>query len=213
MQWLHSLGVPFQMLQVLGRWASLTIMKYLQSAPLAAVPEVAAAGLAQGRAALRQVDGWDFAQPSAAALEVWQLVVELTDSDVDREPRQPRVWKRRTTKEPRTSAAEEDSAGIGHVEVHGGSDSQGHDFASRANVVDLQREMVLIQEALSKFQCETTYIVQGRTRRHHLSGTPERANHPSAWATACGWRYGLSKFNGFRVCAVADVFSWRRRAR
>ncbi|OLP95639.1 putative aarF domain-containing protein kinase 1 [Symbiodinium microadriaticum] len=165
MQWLHSLGVPFQMLQVLGRWASLTIMKYLQSAPLAAVPEVAAAGLAQGRAALRQVDGWDFAQPSAAALEVWQLVVELTDSDVDREPRQPRVWKRRTTKEPRTSAAEEDSAGIGHVEVHGGSDSQGHDFASRANVVDLQREMVLIQEDIEHYNIDIDCVMTSRQPR------------------------------------------------
>ena len=48
-QWLHNLGVPLQMLQALGRWASLTILKYLQAAPLQIVPEVAATALAQGQ--------------------------------------------------------------------------------------------------------------------------------------------------------------------
>ena len=47
-QWLHKLGVPLQMLQVLGRWASLTILKYLQAAPLQIVPEVVATALARG---------------------------------------------------------------------------------------------------------------------------------------------------------------------
>ena len=58
---------------------------------------------------------------------------------------------------------------------------------------DLQREMVLIREALNKLQCEETFIVQGRTRRHHVIAIPERTNHPSQWSTRCGWKYGHGK--------------------
>ncbi|CAE7501758.1 unnamed protein product [Symbiodinium sp. CCMP2456] len=47
-QWLHNLGVPLQMLQILGRWSSMTILKYLQTAPLQVLPDVAANTLLQG---------------------------------------------------------------------------------------------------------------------------------------------------------------------
>ena len=47
-QWLHNVGVPMQMLQLLGRWASLTILRYLQAAPLQKLPETAAHALVHG---------------------------------------------------------------------------------------------------------------------------------------------------------------------
>ena len=76
----------------------------------------------------------------------------------------------------------------------GGWTTRSDQTASSANVEDLQREMVLIREALNKLQCEETFIVQGRTRRHHVIAIPERTNHPSQWSTRCGWKYGHGKF-------------------
>ena len=52
-QWLHNLGVPMQMLQLLGRWASLTTLRYVQAAPLQKLPETAAHALVHGSAPAR----------------------------------------------------------------------------------------------------------------------------------------------------------------
>ena len=57
-QWLHNLGVPMQMLQILGRWSSLTILKCLQNAPLQVLPEVAANALAAGPSGHQGPSAW-----------------------------------------------------------------------------------------------------------------------------------------------------------
>ena len=57
-QWLHTLGVPMPMLQVLGRWSSLTILRHLQSAPLQTLPETAARALTQGNPAAQREAPW-----------------------------------------------------------------------------------------------------------------------------------------------------------
>ena len=51
-----------------------------------------------------------------------------------------------------------------------------------------------MQSALEQLRDKETFIVQGRSRRHHVIAVPEKANPPTAWTTVCGWRYGLSQF-------------------
>ncbi|CAE7231732.1 Dnmt3b, partial [Symbiodinium microadriaticum] len=51
-----------------------------------------------------------------------------------------------------------------------------------------------MQSALEQLRDKETFIVQGRSRQHHVIAVPEKANPPTAWTTVCGWRYGLSQF-------------------
>ena len=65
-QWLHNLGLPMQLVQILGRWASLTILKYLQSAPLQVLPESAANALVRGPVGGVREDAWMLVQGTEA---------------------------------------------------------------------------------------------------------------------------------------------------
>ena len=61
-----------------------------------------------------------------------------------------------------------------------------------------------MQSALEQLRDKETFIVQGRSRRHHVIAVPESANPPHAWTTVCGWRYGLSQFYRAQQIGSAD---------
>ena len=183
-QWLHNIGIPMQMLQVLGRWASLTIMRYLQSAPLQVLPATAATALVQGPVAARTEGPWVLVSPPETQGQP-DSIVDVDDSDVDRAgPSSHRAKRRRRQQR-------EPSPPVPGVESHGETPE---DPASRAEVLVLREEVGALQSALEQLQSPVSYIVQGRSRRHHRIAIPEAANHPASWATVCGWKYGLSQF-------------------
>ena len=93
-QWLHNIGVPMQMLQVLGRWASLTILRYLQSAPLQVLPATAATALVQGPVAARTEGPWVLVGPPEAPGQQ-DSIVDVDDSDAERAGPPLRRAKRR----------------------------------------------------------------------------------------------------------------------
>ena len=185
-QWLHNLGVPLQMLQVLGRWSSLTILRYLQSAPLQVLPEVAAAALQEGQHPRPRAAPWLMVSDPVSSQET----VVLEDSD------DPSASGGVVPGQARAEAA----ASTGHPSATDVSAGDLLDFGAPRREADdstaveaLTLEVATMKAALEDLQGRDSYI-QGRSRKHHRIGVPEAANMPSTWATVCGWRYGLSRF-------------------
>ncbi|OLP77780.1 hypothetical protein AK812_SmicGene42115 [Symbiodinium microadriaticum] len=116
-QWLHNLGVPMQMLQILGRWSSLTILKYLQSAPLQVLPEVAANALAAGHSGQQGPSPWLLIGGQA---EGPVLLDDSDDPDATQTPGPVRGRKRKLAKAaaaPSIPSAEDAGHGIGAMEI------------------------------------------------------------------------------------------------
>ena len=212
-QWLHNLGVPLQFLQILGRWSCLTILKYLQTAPLQVLPETAANALMRGPAGGAGTDPLVLVQPDAGA----EVFIEDSDDDAaDRPQAVPdrRRKKRRTAGasgqqavRPRASAASTDSLR-----------SPGTPFltwapplasaASQEEVSQLRTEVATMQAALDDLRGKESYIIQGRSRKHHRIAVSEVANVPTSWTTVCGWRYGLGQFYRANMIAVSVFLSF-----
>ena len=194
-QWLHNLGVPLQMLQVLGRWASLTILRYLQAAPLQTLPETAAQALQLGPVPTRLALAWGSA-PQPQIDEGIVAVADSGDEDTAVEVPAPKRPRRQRAPDARPEPA---GSPLG--------DSQ--PGVSREDLSSLQAEMGLLQMALQELQQQETYIVQGRSRKHHKIAVPERANKSDSWSTGCGWKYGFSRFH--RAFSVASTDNQCRR--
>ena len=74
-----------------------------------------------------------------------------------------------------------------------------------AQVRELRSDVTAMKAALESLQGQESYIVQGRSRKHHRIGVPEAANVPAHWATVCGWRYGLSHFYRSSSIGATDL--------
>ena len=197
-QWLHNLGVPMQMLQILGRWSSLTILKYLQSAPLQVLPEVAANALAAGHSGQQGPSPWLLIGGQA---EGPVLLDDSDDPDATQTPGPVRGRKRKLAKAaaaPSIPSAEDAGHGIGAMEI--GPPCQAG--LEQTEVAALSLEVATMKAVLEDLKGRETYIVQGRSRKHHRIGVPEASNNPARWATVCGWRYGLGHF--FRAAWMAE---------
>ena len=112
-------------------------------------------------------------RPGTGSIDRAEAVFQVSDSEAEDQ----RVMGPRAAQLRLAVPARREPAVVGSI--HGGGDVLRGMVArtrpaSSANVEDLQREMVLIREALNKLQCEETFIVQGRTRRHHVIAIPER---------------------------------------
>ena len=75
---------------------------------------------------------------------------------------------------------------------------------SSEEMSQIRSELAVMQSALEQLRDKETFIVQGRSRRHHVIAVPEAAHPPAAWTTVCGWRYGLSQFYRGRRCFHID---------
>ncbi|CAE7417574.1 DNMT3A, partial [Symbiodinium microadriaticum] len=202
-QWLHNLGVPLQMLQVLGRWSSLTILRYLQSAPLQVLPEVASAALQEGQHQRPRAAPWLMVSDPASSQET----VILEDSDDPNAPggiAQGRGRKRKARQAASASSGQQpvEEGSVGDLLTFGAPRREAGDSQA---VEALTMEVATIKAALEDLQGRDSFIVQGRSRKHHRIGEPEAANMPSTWATVCGWRYGLSKFYRASWVGSSDI--------
>ncbi|CAE7654513.1 Dnmt3b [Symbiodinium sp. CCMP2592] len=191
-QWLHNIGIPMAMLQVLGRWASLTILRYLQSAPLQTLPATAARALNQGSAPPSGEGGWLLIPGASDAPLTEAIAQEGSDDEVQIIEPGRHKRRRRQAVQPQAEA---------EAESRPPSPADG---ADQATLEGLRNEMATVQAALSELKKQESYIVQGRSRKHHRIAIPEAANPPTSWSTVCGWKYGLSKFYRSHTIGSSD---------
>ena len=202
-QWLRNLGVPLQMLQVLGRWSSLTILRYLQSAPLQVLPDVAAAALQEGQPQRPRATPWLMVADPASSHEA----VVLEDSDDPSAPGglPPGRGRKRKARAAASTSTDQPASAVGDAGESLGFGAPLREAEDSKAVEALTMEVATMRAALEDLKGRDSFIVQGRSRKHHRIGVPEKANMPATWATVCGWRYGLSKFYRASWVGSSDV--------
>ncbi|OLP86253.1 DNA (cytosine-5)-methyltransferase 3A [Symbiodinium microadriaticum] len=200
-QWLHNLGVPLQMLQILGRWASLTILKYLQAAPLRVLPDVAASALTQGQPSGQGAAPWLTVSGAAGATET--VVLEDSDNPDDGLATAPRLARKRKAPASGDQGVSDRAVGLGGRSAVPDIGPPLRETTCEGEVAALSLEVATMRAALEELRSQESFVVQGRSRKHHRIGVPESANVPSRWATVCGWRYGLGQF--YRAASIGEA--------
>ena len=175
------MGLPLHMIQALGRWSSQAVLRYTQESPLQVLPQAASAALLQSGNALPDP------KPVLHAAALQDQTAEEVSQPVER--------KRLPSPEGGTgSKPEGDQAQTDFLVVD--SEAQGSsDKDLAATVAALQSDVTTLRAAVHQVQSVETFIVQGRSRKHHRPVVCEQANHPSTWRTACGWPYGAASFH------------------
>ena len=113
---LHNLGLPMRIIQILGRWSSLAILKCLQTAPLQMLPESAANARSRGPVGGIREDPWVLVQP--AATDSNEVLVRDSDEELPLRAQRPRGRKRRAVdagghqRADRPVGAESDAHGL-----------------------------------------------------------------------------------------------------
>eukprot|EP00435_Cladocopium_sp_Y103_P007602 s3351_g2.t1 len=177
-QWLSRLGMPLNQIQLLGRWSSIAVERYVQLAPLTQIERSGAALLHPGRSDDDVVNRGDVVdddtgvaaqghtQDRAIDVEALADTVEVEDSD------QVPTEQQRVT--------------------------QGDISYLRDQLVSL-RQVVM--------EPPQTLIHRSKSHIVHVGSVNESSNNPVHWRTKCGWSYGLTSFfrlqsmqSGFRGC-------------
>ena len=166
-QWLVSLGLQLSLVQILGRWTSYAIQRYVQQAPLTQVPAAASQILSQGGSLDSSLEA------GAGAMQLFSVEGRASTQLRDRERSPKRV---RRVVAPLSSSAAQSS------------------LASSAAAIDtLRAEVSALQKAVEK--PAEQFIRQPRSGRIHRIAVEEAANLPKKWRTRCGWPYGCRYFD------------------
>ena len=173
-QFLYRIGLTFAQIQLQGRWASNTVLRYLQQAPLLGLSEDAAEGLqaAEETSTKRPRKS----RPTPAADEV--------------------VASRQVS--PAGHSTHGGQAAVSPGAAQESSQPQQHS-QSAVEVQALQSEVSLIRALI---ETETSLIVQARSRVAHSIAKAERMHEPHEWMTSCGWKYAGCKY--FRATVLRD---------
>ncbi|CAE7943369.1 unnamed protein product, partial [Symbiodinium necroappetens] len=180
-QWLISMGLSLSLVQILGRWSSFAIQRYVQSAPLAQVPAAASGVLAQDASVNIAIDARTGIQVNI------QDDARSGDHQGDRE-RSPRPARRREPRQPIASL--QDSV------------------AQQAEaIVEVRSELETLKKAVEPPPQQ--YIRRPRTGKIHRIAVEEGANAPKHWRTGCGWPYAFRYFD--RVTSEMNIHTLTRR--
>ncbi|OLQ07804.1 hypothetical protein AK812_SmicGene8782 [Symbiodinium microadriaticum] len=166
-QWLISMGLSLSLVQILGRWSSFTIQRYVQSAPLAQVPAAASGVLAQDASVNIAIDARTGIQVN------FQGDARSSDHPGDRE-RSPRPARQR---EPRQPIASLRDSVAQHSEA----------------IVAVRSELETLKKAVEPPPQQ--YIRRPRTGKIHRIAVEEGASAPKHWRTGCGWPYAFRYFD------------------
>ena len=154
------------LVQILGRWTSHAIQRYVQQAPLTQVPAAASQILSQGGSLDSSLEA------GAGAIQLFSVEGSAsTLRDRERSPKRAR----RAVAAPSSSAV------------------QGSLASSAAAIDTLRAEMSALQRAVEK--PAEQFIRQPRSGRIHRIAVEEAANMPKKWRTRCGWPYGCRYFD------------------
>ena len=177
-QFLAAAGIQLSLIQLLGRWSSSAVERYVQSAPLSIVPQIPTEILR------RQED-----EPHRSTLGLSPAVVPAPSTPApvlnfaapsDRPPEGEHrfISDPADTRENRAQLA-----------------------AHKRMLENLQADVNSIQKAL--LPPTDVLVLRPRSSVVHKSTCDEKLNPPQTWRTLCGWRYGCTRF--FRVATVSDT--------
>ena len=175
-QFLAAAGVQVALIQLLGRWSSSAVERYVQNAPLSMVPQLPAE-------VLRPHDRDGRAQ------------VDVSSGPAPTTPAPPTVGIPATT---------HGSDGTPHQYISDpaeGRENRAQMAAHRRLIDQLKAEVLLLKKAVKT--PEETLVTRPRSSVVHRSVVDEFHNPPNVWRTICGWRYGCTRF--FRTGAVSDT--------
>ena len=185
----------------------MTILKYLQAAPLRVLPDVAASALTQGNPAGSSTAPWLMVSGATGTTEM--VVLEDSDNPDAGPSPAPRLARKRKARETDDLCVSDRAEGSGVSSVVPDIGPPLREATCEADVAALSSEVATMRAALNALRSQESFVVQGRSRKHHRISVPEAANIPSRWATVCGWRYGLGQF--YRAASIgADDRRCRR---
>ena len=177
-QMLGAGGVPLQLIQLLGRWSSMSIQRYVQHSHLAVVPSVPEQLLGSQRSQILQDDVGTCPQPQAVPGHVAPGTPPRADRDRDSARDVPVPSPCRVG--PRWRAQ----------------------LASQQSAIDTLAKQVS-DLSLSLAPPDQSFVVRRKSNIVHKGFLYETYNPPGVWKTPCGWSYGCSNF--FRVPTVDSI--------
>ena len=178
-QFLAAAGVQLPLIQLLGRWSSSAVERYVQNAPLSIVPQIPTE-------ILRAQE--DESAPLSSSFRSAVGPAPSTPA-----PPTQRDWP---DVQPFNRA--------GHGFISDPAESQQHQaqlVAQKGMIDHLQEAVRNIQKALCP--PDEILVLRPRSSVVHRSRCDESQNPPVSWRTVCGWRYGCTRF--FRVATLGDT--------
>ena len=172
-QMLGAGGVPLQLIQLLGRWSSMAIQRYVQQSHLAVVPSVPEQLLNNRPSQLLQTE----ASTGSVVAQTSQAVSPTTPPGRDLPP---------ADNQPVPSPCRSSTRWRLNMETQ------------NDKIDDLAKQVADLTLALAP--PAQSFVVRKRSNIVHQGFTYETYNQPSVWKTPCGWSYGCSNF--FRVPVV-----------
>ena len=177
-QMLGAGGVPLQLIQLLGRWSSMSIQRYVQQSHLAVVPSVPEQLLSIQRPQLLQDE----------AREPLPLTVPSATAVPGTPPNA--VNERDSTRDAPVPSPCRNSSRLRNQ------------LASQQSAIETLSKQVS-DLSLSLAAPDQSFVVRRKSNIVHKGFLYENHNPPGVWKTPCGWNYGCSNF--FRVPAVDSI--------
>ena len=178
-QFLAAAGVQVALIQLLGRWSSSAVERYIQHAPLSMVPQIPSEVLTHSGP-----------QRSTAGGTVGTAVGPAPAT-------------------PAPTPARDDGRNLPSQSLQGrfisdpeeGRSGQAQLTAQRRRLKSLQGEVASLRKAIKP--PSEVLVVRPRSSVVHRSVIDEHHNPPDTWRSVCGWKYGCTRF--FRVGVVSDT--------
>ena len=193
-QFLAAAGVQTSLIQLLGRWSSMAIERYVQTAPLSVVPQLPTEVLRSKQDATEENR---MASPSTPALASIPPTPKVAPYPHHRDS----VHHVRMISDP----AEGQDSSFESPAV--GRRDEAQLAAHSAELASLRREITTLAKAVQP--PDEVRVLRPRSSVVHRSLVDEIQNPPAQWRTRCGWRYGLARF--FRVSVMADTQRFCRK--
>ena len=178
-QFLAAAGVQVALIQLLGRWSSSAVERYIQQAPLSMVPQIPTEVLGHSGSQRANVRGDVGTAVGPSPITPAPLTSRNEGVSVTPYPLQGQL----------ISDPEE------------GQNHRAQLAAQKRLLRSLQGDVASLQRAIKPPR--EVLIVRPRSSVVHRSTIDESQNQPSIWRSVCGWKYGCTRF--FRVGVVSDT--------
>ena len=189
-QFMAAAGVQTALIQLLGRWSSSAIERYIQTAPLSVVPQI--------------------------PTEILSSEVGRNTKTGLGNPGTPAVVPPTPTVAPYPAPATPAREALVHSRLisdplEGQDMSLGASMRASADTAQIAEHSAQIQSIKQEIFAlaravkppDELMIARPRSSVIHRSLCDELQNPPNQWRTRCGWKYGLSRF--FRVGIMSDT--------
>ena len=178
-QFLAAAGVQVALIQLLGRWSSSAVERYIQHAPLSMVPQIPSDVLTHSGPQRSTVGG----------------TVGTAVGPAPATPAPP------PARDDGRNLPSQSFQGRFISDPEEGRSGQAQLAAQKRRLKSLQGEVASLRKAIKP--PSEVLVVRPRSSVVHRSVIDEHHNPPDTWRSVCGWKYGCTRF--FRVGVVSDT--------